>query len=312
MTEAPFPFVVGMMRSGTTLMRAMLTSHPDLNIPDEAPFVVEMGRNYRRYERSDGLDVERFVSDLRRQRSFAWLDLTENDVRAALRETSPRSFSDGIRALFRYRARTSGKARYGNKTPSAVNQMPLIVHLFPEARFIHMLRDGRDVALSHISIESGHDSVGQVAVGWKRVVQRGRSDGKALGPQRYHEVRYEDLLEDPERILRSICEFIQLPFDAGMLRYYEHAAEIVGSPETAPLDKSVYLPPTKGLRDWRRQMSVPDVQMFEAIAGDLLAELGYARQVPSTSPTMHAKARLVRAYAASKQQGRRVARRARR
>jgi hypothetical protein len=309
MRELPFPYIVGMTRSGTTLLRAMLASHADLDIPDEAPFVIDMSLSPERYEGSDGLDLQAFVSDLRRHRSFRAFGLPEDEVRSILQQEDPRSFSDAIRSLFRAHAAKLNKSRYGHKTPSAVNLMPHLSDLFPEALFIHMIRDGRDVALSHTSIESGIHTVGEVAVLWKNVVTRGRTDGETLGPERYLEVQYEDLVDDPESVLRTVCGALELSFEGAMLRYYERATEIIGSPEEAPLHKSVYLPPTTGLRDWRRQMSRSDVETFEAVAGDLLAELGYERAMPRVPARMRVKAIMVRFYVSAKQHAKRVLRR---
>jgi hypothetical protein len=307
MSEPPFPYIVGVERSGTTLTRAMLTSHPDLDITEEAPFRVDMSLKHERYEHPHGVDIDTFASDLCRDRIFPSWGLSKDEVRGLLREAAPRTYSDAMRELFRHRAQIAGKKRYGDKTPSAVNFLPLLARLFPEARFIHVIRDGRDVALSQVNMESGRHSVGEVALEWKRQIERGRQDGRILGPKRYREIRYEELVDDPERVLHSICEFVELDYDPSMLRYHERADTIVGSPETAPFDKNIYLPPTKGLRDWRHQMRTRDLETFETIAGDLLESLGYERAVPSLTPRMRGRANVVRAVAATKRAARNAA-----
>jgi hypothetical protein len=98
-----------------------------------------------------------------------------------------------------------------------------------------------------------------------------------------------------------------------MLRYFERPLEILGSTQQdLAIHQALYLPPTKGLRDWREQMSRSDLEIFEAIAGDLLGELGYERAVSPVTPSMRSKARLLRAYVSGKQQARRLVRHARR
>jgi Sulfotransferase family len=309
MSEPPFPYIVGVERSGTTLTRAMLTSHPDLDITEEAPFRVDMSLKHERYEHPHGVDIEAFVSDLCRDRFFSYWGLSEDEVRRLLSEAAPPTYSDAMRAVFRHRARVVGKTRYGDKTPSAVNFLPLLAHLFPEARFIHVIRDGRDVALSQVNVDSGRRSVGDVALEWKAQIERGQRDGGILGPQRYREVRYEELVDDPGRVVRSLCEFVELAFDPRMLTYYERAEAIVGLPETAPFDRNIYLPPTKGLRDWRHQMRRGDLEIFETIAGNLLQRLGYERAVPSVTVRMRRRADVVRALAAAKRTARYVLKR---
>jgi hypothetical protein len=311
MSESPFPYIVGMNRSGTTLLRAMLASHPDLTIPEEAQFRVDMSSDYRRYERADGLDQEAFLTDLCRHPTFGWWGLGCDEIRALLREESPESFADAMRVLFRHCARMEAKTRYGDKTPAAVGALPRLAQLFPEARFIHLIRDGRDVALSHVATETGIKRVAEVAVIWKDLVERGHIDGGSLGPQRYRELRYEQLVEDPEGVLRYLCEFIELDFDSQMLRYFERPLEVLGRTQVAdlPIHKTLYLPPTKGLRDWHAQMSRRDVEVFEAIAGDLLEELGYERAVLSVTTTMRSRAGFARTYLWAKRQASRLVRR---
>jgi hypothetical protein len=278
----------------------MLTSHPDLDIPNEPVFRVHMSANHRRYERPDGLAIDAFVSDLSRHYSFSWLGLSKDEILDALQQTPPRSFSDAMRTVFVHHALKLGKTRYGDKTPEAINAIRLLGQLFPEARFIHMIRDGRDVAISHLNVETGIRNVGEVAMTWKEQIERAQRDGGMLGADRYREVRYEELIDDPERILRSVCDFIELQFHPRMLRYYERAAEIAGSPKTAPLNRSIYLPPTRGLRDWRLQMSKRDLQIFESIAGELLERLGYERTLHSITPKMRLRARFIRDFVAVK------------
>jgi hypothetical protein len=102
-------------------------------------------------------------------------------------------------------------------------------------------------------------------------VTSGRRDGKLLGSDLYYEVRYEDLVNHPERILQDLSTFLRLPFADQMLKFYE------GKTRTEPgiSAKKAWLPPTPGLREWQTQMSASDVELFEALAGDLLNELGY-------------------------------------
>jgi hypothetical protein len=301
----PIPFIVGMTRSGTTLLREMFSSHPEVFIPDESQFLIEICRNHEKYESEEGLDLARFVSDLCHDPKFEWWGPTCEEARVVLSRASPTSFSDALRELFLCVVRQEGASRYGDKTPQVVGLLPIFADLFPEARFIHLIRDGRDVALSHLSIESGIDSVEEVAIVWKRQVQRGRNYGHQLGPGRYREVLYEDLIGDTEGVLRSLCTFVELEFDARMLSYYERPSKAL-DPE--PQHASVRLPPTNRLRDWRHQMSRKDIEVFEALAGDVLVSIGYERLFPRVSARARRRARLAQAYVATKGSVRRLLR----
>jgi hypothetical protein len=300
MAELPMPFIVGMTRSGTTLLREMFSAHPEVYIPDESQFLLEMCQHHERYELADGLDRESFVSDLCGHSKFEWWNLSCDEARDALWRESPESFPDAIRGLYRYLAQREGKSRYGDKTPQAVTMLPTLAELFPESRFIHLIRDGRDVALSHLSLKSGIDRVGEVAIVWKGQVEQGRRDGGQLGAQRYREIHYEDLVKDPEGTLRSLCDFVELEFEAGMLKYYDQPSAAMGPPETEPQHASVRMPPKQKIRDWHDQMSRKGVETFEGLAGDLLESLGYERVIPSVTPRMRRRALLARVYVAAK------------
>ncbi|MBA2275022.1 MAG: sulfotransferase [Actinobacteria bacterium] len=274
-----FPFFVGAPRSGTTLIRAIFDFHPELAVPDESNFVPMLGRMRGRYEQPPGFAVTTFVDDVLQHRSFRRWAMSRDYLLDAFDARPPVDYSDAIRALFALYARRQGKVRYADKTPRNLMNIPLLAQLFPEARFIHIIRDGRDVALSVLDVDFGAQEVGAAALSWKEFVTEGRGAGQRLG-SRYYEIRYEDILENPERAVLPLCEFIDLPFDSAMLRYFERSQQI-----TAPAAWSrrhVLLPPTKGLRNWRTQMAQKDVATYEALAGDLLEELGYERTVHKT------------------------------
>lgn len=272
--EDPFVFIVGRGRSGTTLVRAMLTSHSDLAIPNETHFIVPLSRDRHLFHSDGRPNVDALLSKLRRQPGFRSMGLDDDEVACVLGEDRPGTYADAIRLLFRMHARNQGKNRFGDKTPIHVLHIEYLAELFPEARFIHLIRDGRDVTLSIMDQHWGPESVWEGAVYWKRFVQTGRRAGACIGSDRYLELRYEALLDEPEHHVRALCDFVDLDFDPGMLRYFEKAEEITAG-ETH--HRNVHLPPTKNLRDWRSEMGASDCELFEVLAGDLLAELGYER-----------------------------------
>lgn len=289
----PLPFVVGRGRSGTTLVRAILDSHPDMAIPDETHFIMALARNRRLYEHGSGFRTERFLDDLVAQQGFLVLEMSRDRAHGALVKSQPASYPDAIRAVFAEYARSRGKTRYGDKTPLHVLSIRALSDLFPEARFVHVIRDGRDVALSYLDVSWGASTMEEAAILWRRAVRTGRRQGRRLGSDRYHEIRYEALLEDPETIVRNVCGFLDLDFDASMLRYNERAHEVAGKMGAPETRQNLYLPFTKGLRDWRSQMDLSQLARFEVLAGDVLDELGYERAVsrPGLRPRVEARRR---------------------
>jgi hypothetical protein len=186
---------------------------------------------------------------------------------------------EAIATVFEVYASERGKPRWGDKTPLYMQHLPLLSRLFPGAAFVHLIRDGRDAALSFLSVRGGimtegwghpRDAAG-FACQWATEVRAARTLGQRLGQRRYLELRYESLVEDTAAALRRICSFVGLDYDDGMLGY-------VGQTDSARKEHQQRLnePPRVGVRDWSTEMPDADVAAFEAVAGDLLADLGYA------------------------------------
>jgi Sulfotransferase family len=289
--EPPFLFIFGCGRSGTTMLRSMFDSHPGIAIPGESGFIWQARK---RHERRTEFDVHSFVDSLLSHRRFQKWGLDAQSLRAAMFSDPPvEDFAAAIRRLYRLFADARGKERYGDKTPGHVLRLPLIASMFPEGRFVHLVRDGRDVTLSYMDIkEWGPASVPEAALYWKRRVQYGRRKGRALGPTRYTEVRYEDLVADPEAELRRLCGFASLAFHDEMLRYFERAGEVLDLEMHPHRHQGIHRPPTAGLRDWRTKMNDEDVSCFEVLAGDALTEFGYERRYSQTTASMQLKSRV--------------------
>ncbi len=263
--------VLGVRRSGTTLLRVMLDRNPVLAVPDESYFVPQLARRHR-----GTVEPASFVDDLRRLPTLAEWGLSADAVAARLRPGM--TTGEAIATVFEAYAAERGKPRWGDKTPLYMQHLPLLERLFPEASFVHLVRDGRDAALSFLSVPEGimtegwgypRDAAG-FACQWATEVRAARGLGGRVGRGRYLELRYEALVADPASELRRTCSFAGLEYDEAMLGY-------VGRTESARKEHQQRLnePPRVGVRDWSTEMSVADREAFEAVAGDLLAELGY-------------------------------------
>jgi hypothetical protein len=273
-----FPFIVGCGRSGTTLLRAMLDSHPDLVVPPESRFVPALLERERAFRTVDGtIDTAAAVDSLVRNEHFASWGMPERSLRDHLGARSFTSVADVVRAMFKLRAAEEGKRRYADKSPPYVMRMGMLAAAFPEARFVHLVRDGRDVALAYLDADFGPDSAAEMALHWRLRVERGRRAGRRLGPERYLEIRYEDLVDDTEPVLRRLCDFIGLDFDRSMLRYQDRVDQLVRFDPEPWNHANLSKPPTPGLRDWREQMGSHDIARFAVLAGATLERFGYER-----------------------------------
>lgn len=270
---APF-FIVGSARSGTTLLRMLFNAHPQVAVPPESRFVVEL------WDGSEEIDVESFLGKLQGHKRFQMWDLPIEGVVQKLPGRARVPYSEAVTAAFEAYAEAHGKQRWGDKTPRYIEHLSLLSELFPQARFIHMIRDGRNVALSYGDVPFGPKTVAGAARLWARRVGNGCRIGRSLGPARYKEIRYEDLTADLETAAHSLCEFVDVDFESVMLDYTERARSDV-LPRAARYNPHVSEKPVVQTRSWEQQMNDDEVEIFEAVAGDLLAELGYERRHPA-------------------------------
>jgi hypothetical protein len=253
----------------------MLDSHPEMAIPFESYFTAELATVRDRYEKGTGFDAEALLVDLLKYERFHRWEIGEETVRERFAVEAPTDYASAMRIVYACYAETNGKPRYGDKTPRYVEYVGVLAQVFPESLFVHIIRDGRNVACSYLDAEWGPGSVEEAAQMWAYRVGAGRTGGRELGPHRYMEVRYEKLVERPEVELRRICDFIELSFDPRMERYFERADDLRKGEHYPHRHQRLSLPPTKNVREWRTELSQDDVRKYEEIAGSLLSELGY-------------------------------------
>lgn len=285
MTGPPF-FIVGSARSGTTLLRLMLNAHESIAVPPESRFVVEL------WEGQEQVDVDRLLGRLAAHKRFIAWDLPIDAVRHELTTTGGKdSFANVMGAAFGAYARVNGKPRWGDKTPRYVENIPFLDRLWPNARFIHLIRDGRNVALSYGNVPFGPKNVAQAAKLWADRVALGCRDGRALDTGRYIEIRYEDLVEDASGEAKDLCQFLDLDFDPGMLDYTERARDAVLT-RASQFNPHLTEPPLTKTRSWETEMPDAHVEVFEAVAGPVLDELGYERRFKNPKASARMKASL--------------------
>ena len=293
---APPVIVLGVGRSGTTLLRVMLDRSSEIAIPYESFFVTPLAHRHGKRPKLDS-----FLDDLGRFYQLYEWGISPDDVRPKLHEGM--TTGEAISAVFEVYAEHEGKPRWGDKTPLYMQHLPVLERLFPDALWVHLVRDGRDAALSFLSLPEGFSgktwaqprTAAQFAARWRTEILAARKLGSHVGG-RYLELRYEDLVTEPERELRRVCEHASLSWEPGMLDHTD-VSKVAEMPE----HRNIALPPTAGLRDWRNQMEPGDAVAFEQVAGDVLLGVGYELLEPgATYPTRRGRLELARFEALSR------------
>lgn len=295
MTTPPAPFVVGVGRSGTTLLRLMIDAHPLFAIPAETHFLPACAALHDSLSARAGACAEpearqRFIALLTSFPTWPDFELSSEELKEAVDALPRFSVPDGVRAFFFAYARRAGKPRWGDKTPPYTSSMREIGRMLPEARFIHIIRDGRDVAVSlrPLWFAPSRD-VRALATHWHDRIVEARTIARDLN--HYLEVRYEELVASPETSLRTICAFLEIEYAASMSRYWERAASRLGEVrdrwdgDRLLITREQRLfnhrhtshPPDPALAGrWRDALTTEEQQAFNDVAGTLLEELGYA------------------------------------
>ena len=192
-------------------------------------------------------------------------------------------FHDLISSFFEPYRKIRGKKRIAEKTPANILHFGELKALFPDASFVHVIRDGRDVVASLMTMDWTDAATGQpmaitcdpaiAAAAWAHHVRTGMN-AKAAG-QRIFELRYEELIADPKRVLSDLFAFLGEPWSEDALSYHLGDQLDAGMAESSAeqVSRSLY---HQSINRWRHDLSAPAKQAIKHQAGDLLTKLGYA------------------------------------
>jgi hypothetical protein len=281
-------FIVGCARSGTTLLHRIVDAHPQIAITPEMHWITRHFKNQNR------LVTPELVSELAGHKRFAQFEIPREEFEGLLGSGEAVPYPTFLNRVFGLYGKVKNKPLVGNKTPAYVRSILDLHALWPEAKFVHIIRDGRDVCLSILNWKKAdrtagryasweEDPVSTTALWWERKVRTGREAGAQLGSKLYCEVRYESLISRPEQECQRLCEFLDVIYDDAMIRFAEGKTR-TDLPNARKTPKKAWLPITSGMRNWRTEMPVKDVERFEAAAGNLLEELGYERSFSRPTP----------------------------
>jgi hypothetical protein len=265
-------FVVGMNGSGTTMLLDCLGRHPQLYaFPRETrliPYLMAREASYGDLDEDE--NFRRLWDEVRNLAVFRQVNGNEPVPLPDDWQRHPRRLAAILDAVFRHFAAVEHKQRWCEKTPQHVQHLHALATRFPQARFVHVIRDGRDCAVSFHRRWKRQPEL--TVFRWKKVVTMGRDQGRRLGGGKYLEVRYEDLTAVPEQSLRRICAFLDLPFHPAVLD------------SAQPYLQSNSNGAQRGLRPnsgkWRTYFSPRSLDALERTAGRTLASCGYDTRFP--------------------------------
>lgn len=276
MSRAPI-FIIGTERSGTNLLRLMLNSHPDIAVP-HPPHIVKLftpllplygdlslERNFRTLIG----DVCRLVE----LHTYPW-EITPDRERV-FREAAARELICIYFAVYDQYLQHTGKKRWCCKSTFMIDHVADILRFHPDARFIFMVRDGRDVAVSAKASIFNHYHVYYTALRWQREQRLGLDWLKKLPPEQITLLKYEELTAEPARVTKELCAFLELSFDEKMLEYHSLNEAKKSGALSISWENTAKAVISGNSGKFRKLLTKEEILQFEALALNELQELGY-------------------------------------
>jgi hypothetical protein len=277
---APPFFIVGNDRSGTTMLRLILDRGPDVAIPPESMVLTDVT-----VPPPDG-DWQALMEAVWRHPKVRLWELPGPPPRVPAGLADDAAARCVLAAPFEAYARRHGKPRWGDKTPHYVHHVDELAAIWPDARFVVLVRDGRDVALSLRRMPFGPNNAWAAAQWWARGIRAGAAAARRH-PGQVMTVRYEDLARAPEEVVPRVCAFLELGYQPDMLDLTQADRSLIVA------DQASWFPTlfdginTRSVARWQHEMPRRDQAVFASLARDELAELGYPvpdRPLPPPSP----------------------------
>lgn len=275
MRNAPF-FIVGSGRSGSTLLRMIVSAHSRIAIPPETWFIIPLVENLPLDETLTREQLDRAIHIVTSH--YRWPDMgmaAENFRDRVLLLVKP-DLKEVIEVVYRYHLSNTGKERWGDKTPGYVHILPQLSFLYPAAKFLHLVRDGRDVTKSMQSAGWYGPWLHHCAKEWKDAIDQIVAHTNSPLSTRLLEVRYENLVVNTRETIERVCDFLGEEFQPGMLEWHEDAAARVPVREAHVHQKLTRNPTSGDVRRWEREMSPVETLIVESSLFRELTWMGYA------------------------------------
>ncbi len=278
MSDAPF-FIVGSSRSGTTLLRLILCGHSQLHIPPETWFIADLLARFPPDRPLTPQEVHAAVEVMVGHYRWPDMEIPTDDMRAWASALAAPRLVELIDLPYREHLRRAGKPRFGDKTPPYIGIVPQLLALYPGARFINLIRDGRDVAISFVDAHF-HGRPYHADFEWTRAVRLAAHWRAGPHGANMLDVRYEDLVREPEATVRRICDFLGEAFEPAMFAYRERMA-LVPERERWIQGKLARPISADAIAVWRQKLTLAECFCIEASLRADLLRLGYAPRFAS-------------------------------
>lgn len=284
-------FIIGNPRSGTSLLRVMLNSHSCIAAAPECGFMQWWYSKYKDWKETDvdSLKVEKFISDVRTSKKIEGWNLDFSKLNNQIIALRPKDYGKLCEAVFLSYAIHQDKdpGVIVDKNNYYIQHLQEIHSIWPDAKYIFIIRDGRDVACSYINLNSVRTEspykpilpkdISSIASDWTSNNHRALDFMHDLPQEKGIIIRYEDLILNTSHTLNSICKLFDLKFEESMLTYYESSNFKNDEPQIT-IDwkrKTLEKPDEKNIGKYKFQLTESEIRTFNKIAEDVLKQFNY-------------------------------------
>jgi hypothetical protein len=313
LSKIPIFFILGRPRSGTTLLTTLFNAHPNIRIAPEFPIMLFLYQRFKKVKNWDEATIRSFVDhvfyfskfNIRRVENLK-LD-KEFIVNELLQYKDQGSIQLFLKSINYYAYSVFDKEKtlwIGDKNPVYSMSANRFRKIFPDARFICIIRDYRDnfisikkLAEKEVAVEAPSLSL---QVGRWRIFTRLFLGLKRRYPEKFYILRYEDLVSEQETTFRSLCEFLGIAYDPSVFDFHKKKEETVNTYGNFIYEKfheNLMKPVNTGrMNTWQKVLTAKEVQMADQIAGKYADQLGYERQNKGFDLRVFLKASPMRIY----------------
>jgi hypothetical protein len=223
-------FIIGCERSGTTLIRLILHSHPNIALPPQTKFLKKIYKRRLQWRNlaneANRIKLSHWFTDhFDNHTKLPDLGLEAGDIRKEI-VSSATSLGAAATGVFKLYSRKFNKPRWGDKRPYYIKYVKQLLALFPDAQIIHVVRDGRDCIASLMKMPWWKKDLAYTILNWQEAIQEGKRANRSLPVEQFIEIRYEDFVSHPEKWARELCRFLGEKYNSDMLKFQEIAEMI--------------------------------------------------------------------------------------
>ena len=283
-------FIVSRGRSGSTLVQSILDAHPNICAPIEAKFVLHLATRYKKTTDWNNREIERFINDLYTNRKFRlFWGVSRKELSLLFERYEVSSFKDACKVVYLSHHSMFEKKAIGlvvDKNPLYSIFIPSILSVFPEARFVHLIRDARAATYSHLA-SLRQKNIPQLAQEWK-ILNKAIEHQKLNGLNCYT-LQYEKLAHNPETEFDGLFKFLEIPFTTDLLDAHKTIKEKIAN------NKYLALKHHQGIghaihvdqiSSWETELSKKDVVLINSTCQELLVEYNYPIKTKGTGSAL--------------------------